>query len=268
VDTLPFLSPRRLVVVESADPFVTRHRADLEKLFARKEHSKTGVLVLEVKTWPSNTRLAKALDDAAAIVCKAPTTQKLAGWVAQWAQSAHGKRLSADAARLLVDLVGPDMGLLDQELAKLAVYVGDAAGVEAADVDRLTGNSREEDVWKVFSAIADGRPADALSILDRLLDQGNEPVAVLSGPFSWQLRRLAQAYRLTRQGRTVSAALAEAGVPRGEALLRHLGPDRAGKLFDWLLEADLGLKGSSQLPPRVLLERFIVKLARKSPAPR
>src|SRR5947209_19569531 len=31
LDTLPFLSPRRVVVVEQADPFVTRHRAALEK---------------------------------------------------------------------------------------------------------------------------------------------------------------------------------------------------------------------------------------------
>src|SRR5213593_854016 len=29
--TLPFLGPHRLVVVDNADPFVTRHRAALEK---------------------------------------------------------------------------------------------------------------------------------------------------------------------------------------------------------------------------------------------
>src|SRR5262245_15226309 len=34
LDTLPFLSPRRLVVVENADPFVTRSRALLEKYVA------------------------------------------------------------------------------------------------------------------------------------------------------------------------------------------------------------------------------------------
>src|SRR5438045_2484010 len=31
LETLPFLAPRRLVVVENADPFVTRERARLEK---------------------------------------------------------------------------------------------------------------------------------------------------------------------------------------------------------------------------------------------
>ena len=37
----------------------------------------------------------------------------------------HGKQLVAAAARLLVELVGAEMGLLDQELAKLAAYVGE-----------------------------------------------------------------------------------------------------------------------------------------------
>ena len=63
--------------------------------------------------------------------------------------------------------------------------------------------------------------------------------------------------------------LNRAGVPpfaqRGcEQQLRHLGRQRADRLYDWLLEADLGLKGSSQLPARTLLERLVVRLARKS----
>src|SRR5262249_24183353 len=70
--TLPFLGPRRWVIVDSADPFVTRYRAQLEKYFT--EPTGPGVLLLDVKTWPANTRLAKLLGDAATIVCKAPTT--------------------------------------------------------------------------------------------------------------------------------------------------------------------------------------------------
>src|SRR4051812_2195201 len=35
LETLPFLSPRRLVIVENADPFVTQYRAQLEKYVAQ-----------------------------------------------------------------------------------------------------------------------------------------------------------------------------------------------------------------------------------------
>jgi DNA polymerase-3 subunit delta len=47
-----------------------------------------------------------------------------------------------------------------------------------------------------------------------------------------------------------------------EQQLRHLGRRRLDHLYDWLLETDQGLKGGSQLSPRILLERLVVRLAR------
>src|SRR5262245_55292909 len=75
LDTLPFLSPCRVVVVENGDAFVTNHRAALEKYVAQP--SPSGVLVLDVKTFPETTKLAKALPDAAKVSCKAPYADRL-----------------------------------------------------------------------------------------------------------------------------------------------------------------------------------------------
>jgi DNA polymerase-3 subunit delta len=265
LETLPFLSPRRLVIIDRAEPFITRERPRLEKYFI--EPSKTGVLVLDVQSWPANTKLAKLLPETATIVCKTPAAQKLPEWCGQWCADQHGKALSAPAARLLIDLVGTDMGLLDQEMAKLAIYAGNNSRIDTADVDQLVGQSRIENTWKIFDLIGAGQTGAALTLLDRLLDQGEEPLRLL-GAFSMQLRRLAQAARLHSQGQSVPDALEHAGVPpfgrrSAEQQLRHLGRRRLDKIYDWLLETDLGLKGSSPLPPRTLLERLVVQLARK-----
>jgi DNA polymerase-3 subunit delta len=270
LETLPFLSPRRLVVVEGADPFVTRERARLERYVATP--SSAGVLVLDVQSWPSNTRLAKLLPDEATIVCKAPTAQRLPEWCRARCASAHGKELAPAAAALLVELVGAGMGRLDQELAKLALYAGDAHRIEPADVDALVGQSRGENTWKIFDLIAAGRPAEALTLLDRLFDQGDDPHKVL-GAFSHSLRGLARAARLHARDMPLPAAMAKAGIPpfaqRGaEAQMRHLGRRRLDRLYDWLLETDLGLKGSGQLPPRAVLERLVVRIARASESAR
>src|SRR5207302_1470488 len=92
--------------------------------------------------------------------------------------------------------------------------------------------------------------------------------------FSWQLRRLAQVARLSRQGLSLAAAMDRAGVPNypaarkgTEQLVRHLGWRRLEKLYDWLLDADLGLKGGSALPPRVLLERPARPTSRRNRGP-
>jgi DNA polymerase-3 subunit delta len=225
------------------------------------------VLVLDVKTWPANTRLAKLIDANGTIVCKAPAASRLPEWCARWCQAQHGKQLAAPAAQLLVELIGPEMGLLAQELAKLSAYVGEAGRIDSGDVDRLVGHSRAEQVWTIFDAIGAGQTGEALTVLDRLFDQGNPPQAIL-GAFSFQMRMLARAGRLHAQGKPLPTALAEAGVSgwrveKVQAQMRHLGLRRLSRLYDWLLEVDLGMKGGSQLPERVLLERLVVRLARK-----
>lgn len=266
LDTLAFMAPVRVVIVEQADPFVTLHREALERYVAAP--SKVGVLILEVKTFPDNTRLAKALPDAAKLACKAPAPGLLIPWCGKWSKAGHGKKLSGDAAELLVELVGPAMGLLDQELAKLAVAVGANAEITADDVDRLVGRTRAANVFHILDAVGDGKPAVALNILHRLFEEGEDPLAIL-GPLASQLRRLATVGRLIAQGQSLGPAMDSAGVPRWpqarqstERQLRHLGKGRLAQLPDWLVDINLGLKGGSQLPPPAQLERLVVRLAR------
>ncbi|MBX9680145.1 MAG: DNA polymerase III subunit delta [Gemmataceae bacterium] len=266
LETIPFFSPRRMVVVENGDPFVTKNRSLLEK---RIEHLPAkGILVLDVKTWAANTRLAKMTPDAGNIACKAQPPYKMPQWCVDWAKGRHQKQLPLAAAQLLVDLIGPEMGLLDQEIAKLSTYVGAKAKIEAEDVDRLVGSSRAESTWKIFDAIGQGNAREALGILDRLFEQGEEPMRML-GAFAMQLRRLAQATRLSTQGVPLSAALQNVGVPpfgvkNAESQLRHLGRPRAEKLYDMLLSLNMGLRGESPLPERTQFEKFILTLARKA----
>jgi DNA polymerase-3 subunit delta len=65
---------------------------------------------------------------------------------------------------------------------------------------------------------------------------------------------------------SMSQALAEVGVRdfamrSWEQLLQHLGCRRLDHLYDWLVEVDLGMKGGSQLPPAVQLERLVARLS-------
>ncbi len=266
LDTLPFLSPCRVVVVEPADTFVTNHRPALERYVAQP--SPAGVLVLDVKTFPETTKLAKSLPDAAKVACKAPPAYKLAAWVQEWSKTGHGKKLAPDAAELLVELVGGTMGQLDQELEKLAVAVGGKAAVEAADVHRLVGRSRGADVFRILDAIGDGKPAAALGILERLFAEGDDPMAVL-GPLTGQLRKLAAVGRQLADGLPIGPAMDAVKVPNWpqarqsfERQVKWLGRRRLGLLTDWLVEINHGLKGGNPLPERVQVERLVVKLAR------
>lgn len=266
LDTLPFLSPVRVVVVDQGDAFVTANRDALERYAVAP--SKIGILVLDVKTFPETTKLAKALPDAAKLACKAPPAGRLPEWCRTWSATRHAKPLSPDAAEMLVELVGPQMGLLDQEMAKLAVAVGAKKQVDAADVDALVGRSRSANVFRILDAVGEGKPAAALAILGELFDDGEDAFAVL-GPLTSQLRKLAAVNRLVADGQALGPAMDAAGVPKWpqarqgvERQVRHLGRRRLDALTAWCVEANMGLRGGNPLPPRLQVERLVVKLAR------
>lgn len=263
--TLPFLAKCRVVIVDGADPFVSSHRKELEH-YAEKPVS-SGVLVLSVKSWPGNTKLAKFVEKSGmAIDCKAPDERVLPGWLVQLAKQQSKAKLEDDAARLLVELVGPEVGLLASEVEKLAVYVGESGVIRREDVAKMVGAGRVETIWRTVDAATTGHPGEALADLDHLLGSGEPPIKLLAG-MTFSLQKVHHAGQLRRARVDLKDACQRAGiypaaVEKTGRQHAHLGPGRVDRLPALLLQADLDLKGDSQLPPRVILERLLVQLAR------
>jgi DNA polymerase-3 subunit delta len=260
---------RRLVLVEEADEFVSRYRGELEDYTAKP--SRTGVLALDITTFPATTRLYKSVAaDGLAIDCSTPATAKLCKWLVDWAKKFHRAVLPQPAAEMLVEIIGPELGLLDQEIAKLALTAG-SERITPEMVTKYVGGWRAKTTWEMLDAALDGKVREAMQQLDRLLASGEQPIGIL-GQISASLRRLAAATRLIllaeASGRRIALpqALERAGtkpfvLQKAERQLRRLGRVRGAKLYEWLLEADLDLKGDSAMPPRLILERLIVRLA-------
>jgi DNA polymerase III subunit delta len=266
----------RVVAVSNADEFVTRFRPQLEDYVAKPRS--TGILILEVKTWPANTRLYKAVAaDGLQIECKAPSVDRAATWLMAWAVERHSTKLERPAAELMVDIVGPELGLLNQELAKLST--ASEGAIDIALVRDLVGGWRAKTAWEMIDAALGGQASEALVQLDRLLAGGEHPLAVL-GPLGWTLRQMAAAVGIIEQAEThgrkpqLRTALEQAGVKtfviaKVEKQLMRLGRQRGAQLLRWLLEADLAMKGASSSPhrARLVLEELICRLAAPSPAP-
>ena len=271
--TVAMFGSRRLVVVDEADDFVSRYREALEGYVSRP--SRSGILLLDVKSWPSNTRLYKAVDaHGLAIDCGAPPVARLTAWLSDWAKQTHKVQLPRNAADMLVEMVGPELGLLDQELAKLALMAGSDKKITPELVQKMVGGWRAKTTWAMLDLALDGNVAEAMRQIDRLLAGGEAPIGLLA-QVSASLRRLAAATRLILQSEAagrrlgVGPALQAVGVnkfylEKTEQQLRRLGRQRGSQIYRWLLEADLDLKGDSQMPPRLILERLIVRL---TPAP-
>jgi DNA polymerase-3 subunit delta len=264
VRTLSFFTRRRLVIVEDADPFVTKYRKELEAYVERPYES--GILLLQVKQWPATTILAKLVDKLGlAVNCAGPRESELAQWLIQLASTQCDTQLDADASRLLVELVGPEAGILASEVEKLAVYVGESKRIERHHVATLVGAGRVETIWKTLDAALAGEIRSALLHLDNLLSAGEEPIVMLAA-MSANLMKVHHAGQLRAARLNLDEACRLAGIPpfaadKTRRQHAHLGPIRVDHLPALLLRADLDLKGGSSLEPRVILERLLIRLA-------
>ncbi len=276
---------QNIAVIDDGDVFVSEYRTQLEDHCSSERLR--GVLILIVGSWPKNTRLFKKIDQIGLqIECKIPmaprSTSKIdesrvRRWVISWAASQHQIALDESAAQQVLELNDAEFGMMDQSLAKLALYVSGKEKVTAELVAETIGGWRTKTTWDLVDAAAEGRTAEALTQLQRLLQAGEHPMA-LYGQISWSLRRYAKATEIIfddqRKGKRVSIsnALEKAGIrkwpkdelQKSELRIKQLGRDRAGKLYQWLLETDLALKGSHSKEgrARTALETLIFKMAK------
>ena len=279
--TVPmFATATRAAVVRGADAFVSAARERLETL-ANASRSGRGLVILEVRGFPGNTRLAKAVAaHGLAIDTAIPARYDLAAWVRHWAQARHGVQLAAATAARLLERLAGDLGQVDQAIARLAAGCTPAERgkpIQPEAVDDFAGSPQERTAWGMIDAAAGGDTKRALSELADLLDAGENPIGI-AAQIASVLRRLSTAARLlalpAAAGRPagVEQALREAGVaawPKAMAQakesLGQLGPRRARQLPIWLLDLDRALKGDASrgLRARLALERLFCKMARR-----
>ncbi len=269
-----FATATRVAVVRQADSFVSASR-DLLERSADRPRGNRGLVILEVKSFPGSTRLAKAVARHGLLIeVGVPARFNLSSWLRKWTKHTHQAELPAAAAGLLLERLGNDLGQVDQALGRLAAALP-AQGqrmIAPEAVDTLGGSGNQRTAWEMLNAAAAGQTAEAVTLLGSLLEAGESPIG-LSAQTAAVFRRYATAARLLAgpdRPAGIEAALREAGVAawpkalaEAERALRHLGSRRCRELPGWLAEVDRSLKAEASrgLRARLALERFFCILS-------
>ena len=276
---------KRTILLRNADKFVSSNRQQIEKHLAKSTTASR--FVLELDSLASNTRIYKTLLNQHALVdCRvddsnkgsSPSVAKRRSFLMGYVARRHSTKLSRDAADLLMQLVGDDCGILETEIAKLALYCEPGQSIDQTLVEEVVAGWQGKTVWQITDAIVDGNAAEALRHLDKLLSGGQRPIALLP-QIAWSLRRFGMAtsvyehfIRIGRQ-QQLEDAMSYAGfshrqsdIQKGKKQLSRMGRETARQLLKWLLDADLRLKGthSKDGPDRLLLENLVVRLAKEA----
>lgn len=205
--TLPFMAPRRVVLVKEAGAFKAADKKVFEHYLGNP--SPQTCLVFITGTFDKRSAFLKLLMDSGCISLQfsVPETQ-VPLWVRQRAANL-GIRLSADAERLLLDLVGPDVALIVKELEKLSLVGPKEVGV--AEVESAVGHVREYTPFAIVEAIRKRNAERALRIMKALRESGQDAVSLL-GIIGWHYRQVLKREGQTRGGAEIFEALHRADV--------------------------------------------------------
>lgn len=273
-DTLPFLTTRRLVIVEGwltrllsrtgppeaseGEEAAEEDPADRSTGSSAKETmaalvdyapqlpESTALVLLEQRDLPARNAVVKAAASAEwGFVKQFPLVkgEALARWVRARAKAAGGE-FSREAAEALAE-AEDDPRALGNEILKLLTYVAFERPVEIEDVQALTSTQAEAVIFDLVDALGQRRGQQALRLL-RILLETDDPFRIF-GMIVRQYRLLLQAKEMLEARASeaeISKALALHPYPTGKicAQARNFTLAALEDIYRRLLDYDVGIK--------------------------
>ncbi len=241
LNTLPFFGGGKAVWLQNCNflgderaasaQTVTESLADLAQLLKSFRWENVRLLISAGKV-DKRKLFYKTLEKAGTVESYAGLSADDRDWAAQAetfvARQLRGlaKEISDEALAEFVARVGPNLRQLDSEVEKLALYLGDRAAVESADVTTITTANKQARAFALADALGDRDLPKLLRTLDEelwemKLDSQKSPIGLLYGIIT-KVRVMILLKELAREG----LLKPETDYNRFKAQLERLPADR------------------------------------------
>lgn len=241
VSTVPFLSPRRLVVVR--DLGANKLLAEQLQTLVDAVADTTDLVIIESHIDGRSKYLTNLKKYAEVRQFAHLDGDALVAWVIEQTNVLGGK-ISRQVAQQLVDRVGSNQQLIDNELAKLVLY---NPKITQESVNELTAYTPQSSIFAMLDAAFSGKMADALKLYSEQRTQGMEPQAIL-GMITWQLHALTlvkAAGNMPAQDIASRAKLSPFVVRKNQANARNISDQKLIKLLERAIQTDKAVKSTA-----------------------
>lgn len=194
--TLPFGSPRRLVIIDGLVEMGEDSCAWLAGYVAHP-NPKTSLVfcVQRLKTGPPIFREQQRAGLVQIFFCQPLKGNELESWLVTRAGSL-GKTLEPAVAALLIKRLGSDLTALSMALELLSLHAGEAApSIQKENVELLISPSIKETAFDILDQAAAGSSGAAVAFLRQALGAGTITVEQFMGALGWFYRAAWKAKR-------------------------------------------------------------------------
>jgi DNA polymerase-3 subunit delta len=191
---------------------------------------------------------------------------ELGPWLQQEA-TALDVTLSRDGARELVARSQLDLGILHQELVKLALYVGPKGVIDPEAVVRLVGSNRLHTIFALTDALATPGSPEAVRLIGQLYAEG-AAAAYVQFMLAQHFLRLLRIRLLRDQQRGLEAVRAQLGrsyaVDKAYEQAARWRAEDLRRILRELYDLEWAVK-SGQADAEAALEAFVFRLSTQRP---
>ncbi|MEI7746370.1 MAG: DNA polymerase III subunit delta [Actinomycetota bacterium] len=258
--TAPFLVPRRYVVATGLGKLTADEARPLVEIL---NDPVPGVIVVMAsvggRTAPGITKAVEAHGK----VINAAVGKDKKSWVVDHLASAPLK-IDAKAGQLIIEHLGEDLSRLEGLLEMLISTYGEGSVISTAQVEPFLGHQGSIPTWDLTDPIDAGLIPEALIALHRLLNSSG-PYRVFPALHAHFTDMLALDGSGANSGTDAQQILGMRGHPfPAEKKLkqaRRLGGERIARGVQLCAEAELAMRGGSDLEDAVVLEVLVARLA-------
>ena len=258
---------RRLVIVEEVDRWKA---ADVKVIAAYlASPAPDTVLALVAGELKKDSALGKACAKAGDVLVYDVAKRRLPEWVKQQFAD-RGVAVDAEAARILVEIVGEDPEELATEVDKIATWAaGEPVGVR--EIEQLAAGCAEIPGYDLTDAWGRRDLPGALAACQTLLERSGDPVSrtvpQLIGLLVGHVKRVRDCQLLAEEGLSAREAASRLKrhpfyVEKLYAQSRNYGTDELRGAVVRLASLDHAVKGGSRLAVDLELERALIDITR------
>jgi DNA polymerase-3 subunit delta len=274
-DQMPMMAERRVVKITDIrvsatgyrDTVTEAHESLLSAYFANP--APRSVVILVADELNGVRKMGKLLQNSGfAVEFKSLDELEFTAWAKREIADA-GAQIDQPALRALLSQIGPDVKRLTNEIQKLAAAALPDKRITLELIDQLVPNSRELSNFELTDHLVAGRRAQAIGVLEKILDDGAEPLALL-GLIASNYRRLLLVKDMMSRGvqRGEVANAVKLRYRDQEAVLAAARRADLGRLIHAikrLAQTDLAIKtskgGGGPAGARMQLEMLVCELA-------
>jgi len=266
---MPFLAPRRLVIVKGLlGRFEARQgrKPKKEKGSQPQDYKSfvtvvdtlpesTELVLIDSEVKPKNPLLKELLSKSKFKTFPFLRNNALQQWIQQRVKK-EGSTISPAAVAMLANLVGSTLWIMAGEISKLVLFAW-GRSIEEEDVRQVVGYSQQVNIFNMVDAVLEFRAGPAQRAIQQLLNDGLAPPYLLF-MLARQARMLIQAKDMAKRGKSAYEIQQKLFITsdfvwrKTSEQAGRYSAERLKDLYHRLLEADISIKTGRYEPELAL----------------